>query len=409
MKDVNTSFNREQLGRTSTGFLERLMNWTFPGAGLYYRDVELDENTIAKYEAGQIIRSNVFVYVSCFAGKPIKSCRFIIASSKAANIGALNPEVERWGMHIINVNSYFKVLDVYRKNGQTQVFLLHIPAKGIEVFKYSVFNFGEGDIEKQFIERARAGFDQRLEMPPAPELEEDGWLERTNYPVGLDADGQFLPLTPEFEIFNESSVLEMFVNILKLTNDNLELNLFPTLQQDHEQTESEAEKSSPAYSAILKVLAGAELDSDPPNYNKAFEYYMLAAEEGNDAEAQYNLGALYANGQGTEKNLLLAAYRFNQASGSNFHDAHTKMLQVTFMYFDENMDNWTTSELFQAVIEYFRILDGIENATTAAYTLIGEIGRYYMKEGKDASRALKCFQAIAEFGDNDNLTFRSNY
>ncbi|MDR3266581.1 MAG: hypothetical protein LBT24_03320, partial [Tannerella sp.] len=226
---MNASFTREELGNVSAAFMDSLLNWTFPGAALYYRDAELEENILSKYEVGQIIRSQTFVDVSGFAGKPTKNCRFIIASSKAAPFYALKPvypKTERWRLHVINANSYFKVQDIYRKDGITQIFLLHIPAKGIEVFRHSVFNFGDGDVEKQFIEKARASLDKRLEMLPAPELEEKDWIDRTKSPLGLDMNNQFFPLEPEADIWSVPDVAGLYSVLFAMTEDN-ELNIFP--------------------------------------------------------------------------------------------------------------------------------------------------------------------------------------
>jgi hypothetical protein len=113
---------------------EEIVNWTLSGLTMYYRDSELSSAVVSKYKVGQIFRSRTFVDVSSFAGKLTKNCRFIFASTKAAPLYQINPSTEKWGLHTINANSYFKVLDVYGKDGKTQFFLLHIPAKGYRLF-----------------------------------------------------------------------------------------------------------------------------------------------------------------------------------------------------------------------------------------------------------------------------------
>jgi TPR repeat protein len=238
-------------------------------------------------------------------------------------------------------------------------------------------------------------------------LEEKEWLERTDFPIGLDVDGQFFPLEPEFDIFGQSDVVERFITLFKWTDDDLELNLFPVLKPEDEKPEGGTGNTHPAYGPVLKVFASVELDADPPNYGKAFEYYRIAAEKGRDPEAQYNLGILYANGQGTEKNLLLAAYWLRQAGEANFHDAQATESQVTFMYLDENIRTRTAREVFQAAIDYYRTLFGMENAVVEANALIDAISKYYVKEdeNKDYVCALKCFRAMAEFGDSDSAMY----
>jgi hypothetical protein len=68
-----------------------LINWTLPGLTFYYRDCEIDNEILSKYFVGQIIRSQIFVDVSSFAGKLTKNCRYIIASSKAAPLYKISP------------------------------------------------------------------------------------------------------------------------------------------------------------------------------------------------------------------------------------------------------------------------------------------------------------------------------
>lgn len=60
--------------------INKILDWTLPGLTMFYRDSQLSKNIISKYEVGEIIRSNIFVDVSDFAGKLTKNCRFIIAT-----------------------------------------------------------------------------------------------------------------------------------------------------------------------------------------------------------------------------------------------------------------------------------------------------------------------------------------
>jgi hypothetical protein len=101
--------------------IEEIINWTLPGMTMYYRDTNLSQEIIDKYETGKTFRSQTFVDVSNYAGKPTTNCRFIFASSKAAPLFRVSPATEKWGLHSINCNSYFKVLDVYKKENVTQI------------------------------------------------------------------------------------------------------------------------------------------------------------------------------------------------------------------------------------------------------------------------------------------------
>jgi TPR repeat protein len=398
--DETPSLNVGPDGKPVSGetlaFFQSILNWTFPGAAMYYRDAELAEDVIAQYEVGQIIRSQIFVDVSSFAGKPVKSCRYIIATNKAAAIYKIPPVDEnmaRWTLHTINANSYFKVLDIYRRHGKTQIFLLHIPAKGIELFQKSVIRIADADLEKQFVERARASFDKKLEMPPAPELEEEKWTARTCDPVGMDMENRFFPLVPQVDIFDNPKAASLYKGIFEMTGDN-ELNSMPP-----DGTVDEKKNAKDAlYCKALNAMALMAIDANPPKYEQAFSYYQMGAEKGS-AESQYNLAALYYNGQGTDKDLLLAAYWFHKAG--DFQDAQDTKMQATLWYFAENIDKWSGEELFKATVDYCKMLYNEENPVESANSLLYTVATsYYKKRQQDFPHALKCYRAIAEFGND---------
>jgi hypothetical protein len=196
---------------------EEIVNWTLSGLTMYYRDSELPPAVLSKYKVGLIFRSRTFVDVSSFAGKLTKNCRFIFASTKAAPLFQINPNTEKWGLHTINANSYFKVLDVYEKDGKTQFFLLHIPAKGIDFFRNTVLRLGGNNFEEQIIEKARTSLDQKMQMGIIPALEEKEWIDRTDFPIGLDGNNQFFSLQPTEEMY--APAIPMSKAIFKMTND----------------------------------------------------------------------------------------------------------------------------------------------------------------------------------------------
>lgn len=197
--------------------IDEIINWTLPGLTMYYRDSNLTESEIEKYSVGQIFRSQTFVDVSGLAGKLTKNCRFIFASSKAAPLYQMNPNTEKWKLHAINANSYFKVLDIYKKGDKTQVFLLHLPANGIDFFRNMVLMLKGDNLEEQIIEKSRISLDQKMEMQVIPELEEQDWVQRTNFPIGLNTSGNFFSLYPTDEMMQQA--LPLYNAIFKMTND----------------------------------------------------------------------------------------------------------------------------------------------------------------------------------------------
>lgn len=205
--------------------IEEIINWTLPRLTMYYRDSNLNQAIINKYEVSKIFRSQTFVDVSNYAGKPTTNCRFIFASSKAAPLFRVNPATEKWGFHSINCNSYFKVLDVYKQEGITQIFLLHIPYKGIDFFSRAVLKLGEQNVEEQIIGKARESLNQKLQSEILPALNEKDWIDRTNFPIGLNKNNEFFSLEPTEPLM--PMAVPMYSGIKKMTNDLTDLNEVP--------------------------------------------------------------------------------------------------------------------------------------------------------------------------------------
>ena len=67
------------------------------------------------------------------------------------------------------------------------------------------------------------------------------------------------------------------------------------------------------------------------NDTKAVELYTLAAEQGN-ANAQYNLGVMYAEGRGVPKNEQVAAAWYRKAAEQGHASAQQKLFQYFGIY-----------------------------------------------------------------------------
>jgi len=213
----------------TTQQIEEIVNWTLPGLTMYYRDAHLPEDVITKYKVGQIFRAGIFTDVSGFAGQLTKNSRFVIASSKAVPTYKVNPDNEKWQHHTLNVNSYFKVLDIYKKDGKTQFFLLHIPAQGVEFFRRTVLQLGGNNIEEQIIAKARQSLDTKMNMEPVRALEENAWIERTWFPVGMKDKDQFFSLYPDEKPTGQEA--QLWSGLRNMIGDTSALNV-PTLSAD---------------------------------------------------------------------------------------------------------------------------------------------------------------------------------
>ncbi|MEG2282510.1 MAG: WG repeat-containing protein, partial [Rikenellaceae bacterium] len=178
---------------------EKFINWTLPGLQFFYRDT--DAPIDAKYNIGDIVRAGFFVNATTKLLKPIHKTRFLIASAHAAMFCQdkdsieQNPDVKRWNMCVFHFNSYFKVMDVYKKDYVTQIFLRHIPMSAAYFLGHSgtainFINEAVGD-EHSLVDLARMGLDQKMELGIHPLSLDKEWEKRTYHPIGLD--NEFYP------------------------------------------------------------------------------------------------------------------------------------------------------------------------------------------------------------------------
>ena len=165
--------------------IQAIMNSTFSGLSIFCRDLKLDENLISKYQPNQILMERGFTDVSHKIGGFGKNCRYLIASSKGKDLSMFsqNPEL---GHIIIQSGAFFKVLDIQKESGKTQILLLNIPKEGVQIFGSSKIN-----IEDQIIEKGIEIFKKSIESEPLQELQSKSWIERTSFPIGMTQEGVF--------------------------------------------------------------------------------------------------------------------------------------------------------------------------------------------------------------------------
>lgn len=165
--------------------IEEIFNMTFAGLSLFYRDCELSQNLINKYQIGQIIQERGFTDATYKGGGLATNMRYLIASAHAKDVAALVPQMEEYGLVMIQSGAYYKVLDTYQVGGQTQVTLLHIAEETVDFFKENSSN-----IEDQIASKAREVFLTKLKMDVISCLQNPEWIERTAAPLGMSDSGE---------------------------------------------------------------------------------------------------------------------------------------------------------------------------------------------------------------------------
>lgn len=199
---------------------EKVMNWILPGLQLFYRDTDTPIDVPNTFHIGDTLRAGFFIDVSPYAGKPMHRYRYIIASSHAASL--MMPG-DRYPLHVLHYNSYLKVMDIYDKAGVTQIFLMHVPAKAIfspELNGQLNISFNE---EETVVDIARKSLDIKLTLPPRELLEEDEWIERTAWHVGVDQEGLPNTLFPNLIVAKDAA--NMGKAVRKMANDTDPINM----------------------------------------------------------------------------------------------------------------------------------------------------------------------------------------
>ena len=175
--------------------IDEIMNITYPGLTMLYRDVNLGDLG-SLYKKGMIIQEKGFIDTSKRGGGIITTHRFAIFSKHYMDVAEYE-QFTNWGLCIIQRNSYFKIIDVYKANGKTQITLLHLP----EQYWWFFENVKIG-IDQQVVDFARKRLEECLVIDPVLELTSENWLERCSFPLGMDDRGNRFPLSEDFQVNN---------------------------------------------------------------------------------------------------------------------------------------------------------------------------------------------------------------
>lgn len=163
-------------------------------------------------------------------------------------------------------------------------------------------------------------------------------------------------------------------------------------------------KSLPSEKVIQSMLANAEvcLESNMPE--RAFETYKQIVKMAPNTTAQYNLGSLYAQGRGTDKDFLQAAYWFRQAAANGESSAEKLLVKSTMDYFDQDLSEIIPYGIYQKTQQYILLLYPKEDGKSIAIgTLYSLAGHHFNK--KEYEGAAKLFRTAAEYynhGESQN-------
>ncbi len=167
--------------------IEEILNATFPGLLMLYRDANL-ASLGDLYSVGLIIRERGFTDASKRGGNLVTTHRFAILSNHYLDAASFEHGTH-WGLCVLERGAYYKVLDVYHQQEKTLITLLHLPSEHWQFFKNLSTN-----LDDQVAETARKRFDEHLSSAPIAELTQDDWLQRCRFPLGMNDNGVLFPL-----------------------------------------------------------------------------------------------------------------------------------------------------------------------------------------------------------------------
>ena len=161
-----------------------IMRSTIDSGEYYVRDINLKSDLFERYEIGQTITERAFVDATNRIGGLATSHRYLILSNQFKDLSEFEKNTN-WNLHITARDSVFKILDIYTKDGKSQIFLLQLPKGFEEVFDR------ENDLIEDAVSDSREFFDKCLKEDPIKEVSSPDWLERVSFPLGMDNEGNF--------------------------------------------------------------------------------------------------------------------------------------------------------------------------------------------------------------------------
>lgn len=87
-----------------------LLKLACSGLHFFYRDSDLSDELLDKYQVGMVIRERAYIDASCYPGGLLAKHRYLIATNKAVPIFLLEPKDDT-GLVVLPRDSHFKVLD----------------------------------------------------------------------------------------------------------------------------------------------------------------------------------------------------------------------------------------------------------------------------------------------------------
>jgi hypothetical protein len=162
----------------------------YPGITLFARDADLPPALAERYRPGMLLREKNAVDASIRFVGMVTTHRYVILSNHMTDMRAAGQGTDL-GLFTSRKNARFKVLGQAVHEGKTGIFLLHLPDDETwRVYENTVFQ-----LDGELFETAVRRFKAKCDAAPAPELITREWLTRCAFPLGMNEQELFWPLT----------------------------------------------------------------------------------------------------------------------------------------------------------------------------------------------------------------------
>ncbi len=162
-------------------YITQVAQDTFEGIKTYFRDANISLETYQQYKTGLVIQETGFFDTSELEGGLTALVRYNIYTNQTTQLKESFRQYRCW---TFPRGCYFKVLNRYNQKNHGLVTLLQIPVHAVPYFALN-----KHPREAEIAEDSKQRFQNMMALPPRPELNDEYWIKRTAFPVGINDDG----------------------------------------------------------------------------------------------------------------------------------------------------------------------------------------------------------------------------
>ncbi|MBK9449568.1 MAG: hypothetical protein IPN95_09150 [Bacteroidetes bacterium] len=149
----------------------------------FIRDANFAPGVFGKYKPGLVIQETGFIDVSEFESGPLAHSRYHVITNMA---NEFRESFVAYGAWTMPRGCFFKILDVLLEGQYALITLLQIPADQV-----AFYAMNQHSQEAEIVETSRSRFRMDLAKDPNPALDDEYWLRRTAFPIGIADDGTY--------------------------------------------------------------------------------------------------------------------------------------------------------------------------------------------------------------------------